>query len=46
MKDENKQKALIKDTVDAYGIPPQWVLVARYDEKADTVVIVTHGGKK
>ncbi|HPD57939.1 MAG: hypothetical protein BWY69_00809 [Planctomycetes bacterium ADurb.Bin401] len=46
MKTENKSEKLIKETLDAYGIPPQWVLGARYDEKNDSVIIVTNGGKK
>ncbi len=46
MKDETKRKAIVEETIKAYGIPSQWVLASRYDEQADTVVIVTHGGKK
>ncbi|MGV8059682.1 MAG: hypothetical protein AB2L12_16930 [Smithellaceae bacterium] len=46
MKDEAKQKAIVEATLKAYEIPPQWVFASRYDEQTDTVIIVTHGGKK
>lgn len=46
MKDEAKQKAIVDATIKAYEIPPKWVLASRYDEQTDTVIIVTHGGKK
>jgi hypothetical protein len=46
MKDEAKHKAVVEATIQAYEIPPQWVLASRYDEQTDTVTIVTNGGKK
>ena len=46
MKDETKLKTILEETIKLYEIPQQWVLAARYDEQTDTVIIVTHGGKK
>ena len=46
MSAEEKNEQLIKEVLEAYEIPQQWVLASRYDKQTDTVIIVTHGGKK
>ena len=43
---DNKDKALIKEALEVYGIPPQWVFASRVDKVRDAAVIVTWGGKK
>ena len=42
----DKYEALLEEALKVYGIPPQWVFASRVDREKDTVIIVTHGGKK
>jgi hypothetical protein len=42
----DKYEALLEEALKVYEIPLQWVFASRVDRGKDTVIIVTHGGKK
>ncbi|MDQ5987997.1 MAG: hypothetical protein CSYNP_03750 [Syntrophus sp. SKADARSKE-3] len=44
--DKEKYKELLEETLNLYNIPPCFVLAWRYDVPTDSMVVVTHGGKK
>ena len=43
---DEKDKALIKEAQEVYGISPQWVLASAVRKPENVAVIVTFGGKK